>query len=188
MFFRRPGLAPWVTFTMFESHQLHVDLQPSANFNLLSNQATRGPCPEKKINKIADKESRAVGKLRLIVFLALLLASVTVCVIIYSLTRKGEMNEFEVQFRGVGERVTKTFDSIATERWGALGALRVAAMAEAIDKDSLWPFVTLSSFERRAATAKRLANTLDIVMYHIVTVENKEKWIEYADEEAPIWM
>jgi hypothetical protein len=98
------------------------------------------------------------------------------------------MNEFEVQFRGVGERVTKTFDSIATERWGALGALRVAAMAEAIDKGSPWPFVTLSSFERRAATAKRLSNSLNIVIQPIVTDESKEEWLDYVKEEAPIWM
>jgi hypothetical protein len=138
--------------------------------------------------KLGDKESRTIGRLRLAVFGALLLASIIVCVIIYSMTRKSETNEFEVQFRGAGERVTKAFDGIATDKWGALGALRVAAMSEAIDKKRPWPFVTLSSFERRAATAKRLSNSIDIALQPIVTEKNKEKWLRYVKREGPKWM
>jgi len=47
---------------------------------------------------------------------------------------------------------TETFLDIAREKMGAAGSLVVAIVAEGLAKEKEWPFVTLSSFQERAAT------------------------------------
>lgn len=52
--------------------------------------------------------------------------------------------------------------NIATEKMAAAGSLVVAIVAHGIALDDSWPFVTLSSFQERAATVKRLSGALYI--------------------------
>ena len=58
--------------------------------------------------------------------------------------------------------VSDAFLSIARDKMGAAGSLVVALVAHGIDHTRDWPFVTLSSFQQRALTAKRQAGALRI--------------------------
>ena len=52
----------------------------------------------------------------------------------------------------------ETFHNIATDNMQAAGSIVVAMVAHGKDHKTSWPFVTLSSFQQRAATVKDLVS------------------------------
>ena len=52
-----------------------------------------------------------------------------------------------------------------------------------IERNATWPFVTLSSFQRRAAIARSLSGSLYLSVNHYVTDNEREKWEKYVAED-----
>lgn len=69
---------------------------------------------------------------------------------------------------------------IATDKMGAAGSLVVAIVAHGIALGESWPFVTLSSFQERAATVKRLSGALYIGMNPVVKDADRLAWENYS--------
>jgi len=78
---------------------------------------------------------------------------------------------------------------IANEKLGAAGSLVVAIVANHMDREESWPFVTLSAFQERTKTIMKLSRVLSIGVNPLVTRENRAKWEEYSnyDSEAAFW-
>ena len=70
---------------------------------------------------------------------------------------------------------------IATEKMQAAGNLVVAMVAYSQDSDSSWPFITLSSFQERAATTKDLSGILYLGANPVVSRENRLAWENYTN-------
>jgi hypothetical protein len=74
-----------------------------------------------------------------------------------------------------------TFMDIANEKMGAAGSLVVAIVAHGLSLQNAWPFVTLSSFQERAATVMRLSGALYIGLNPVVTEANRKEWENYTN-------
>jgi len=84
---------------------------------------------EERVN-LADKETTAVFRLRLLVLLALLLAAVAVSVIVYFITSNAEMDEYKNQYAGAEKKVLESFLDIMDSKVGAVSAMGVAIIGE----------------------------------------------------------
>eukprot|EP00977_Amphora_coffeiformis_P019106 scaffold6899_cov183-Amphora_coffeaeformis.AAC.39 len=62
----------------------------------------------------------------------------------------------------------------------AAGNLIVAMIAHGVDHNRDWPFVTLSSFQERATTAKDLSGSLMMSFMPVVTHSNRLQWENYT--------
>jgi hypothetical protein len=138
--------------------------------------------------QFSSKESKVVNRLRIFVFLALFLAAMVVSVIVYIITSNSQHHEFRIQYEGMSGQLINAFNDIVTEKISVVGSLRVSLMAHALDNDQGWPFVTLSSFQQRAETVRRLSNSYYLGTYPVVEESVKSDWEKYVAMEAPAWM
>jgi hypothetical protein len=85
-----------------------------------------------KLN-LARKETAAVFRLRLLVFVVLLLAALGVSVIVYLITARAEQDEYRTQYEGIAKKVTESFLDIADSKLAAISAFGVALNAHGVD-------------------------------------------------------
>jgi hypothetical protein len=138
--------------------------------------------------ELGQQETNNVLRLRLIVFLVLLLAAVAVSVIVYFITTGAEREEADSQFAGAAEKVLEAFLDIVNSKLGAVSSVGVAAIAHGVDHTRTWPFVTLSSFQQRSATARSLSDALYVHINPIVEEEDRAAWEEFVISEDASWM
>ena len=142
---------------------------------------------------IAEKETKQVFMQKLLVLAVLLVAATAICLTVYFITTNAEEEEFEAHFEGGAEKIVSSFEAIIQEKIGAIGSLCLALTArgkitdgsavENTDGNS-WPFVTMESFQERAASARILANVLHMSLLPIVTEENREAWEAYSRQNG----
>jgi uncharacterized membrane protein len=84
-----------------------------------------------KLN-LAKEETTAVFRLRLLVFLVLLLAAVTVSVIIFQVTTSGESNAYHSQYDAASKKVLESFIDIVDTKLAAVSAMGVAIIAHGV--------------------------------------------------------
>jgi hypothetical protein len=138
--------------------------------------------------RLGQDETNAVFRLRLLVFLVMLLAAIVVSVTIYIITSGAEQDEFEAQFDGAASQVLETFDNVVQQKISAISSLAVAIIAHGVDHNRDWPFVTLSSFQQRSSTARKLADALFVTISPIVSDKNRKEWEDFVTKEDSYWM
>jgi len=138
---------------------------------------------EKKI-QLAKKESETILRLRLLVFLVLLLASTAVSLVVYFITSDALEEELESQYQAAAKKVTDAFMDIADSKMSALASLGVAVIAHGVDHKQEWPFVTLSSFQQRASTARSQSGALDIELTPLVMEDKRTDWEMFVKENT----
>jgi hypothetical protein len=143
--------------------------------------ATEMSAEEKE--ELAQKETRHVFMLRVLVVMVLLLAAVAVSLVVYFITRNAEIDEFETQYTALAETVLRAFEDIVTEKLGAISSVGVAAIAHGVDHRRDWPFVTLSFFQERSATARSLSGALSISINPMVNDAQRSEWEKFVVEE-----
>jgi hypothetical protein len=143
--------------------------------------------PNRK-ERLGQAETNAVFRLRLVVLLVLLLAATAVSVTIYIITSGAEQKEFESQFDGAASKVLETFNNVVEQKVAAISALAVAIIAHGIDHSRSWPFVTLSSFQQRSSTARKLADALFVTISPIVSDKNRKEWEDFVTLDDSYWM
>ena len=132
---------------------------------------------------LAQSETRYVLRLRILVFLALLLAALAVSLTVYFVTANSEQEQFMVGFEGNAQKLMDSFDEIVNVRIGAIANLAVTFTEFARDRNVTWPYVTMTDFHQRAGSAREISNTLFVHMYPIVTNETRAGWEEYSVRE-----
>jgi hypothetical protein len=139
---------------------------------------------------LARKETAQVFKLRMLVFLVLLLAAVAVCLIIFLTMSSSEDKEYKTQFKSAAEKIRSGFRSIVEIRMAAISSLGVAIIAHGRDHPTQkWPFVTLSSFQERATTARKQSGVLYVQINPEVQPSQRLQWeIFSAIGEDSAWM
>jgi hypothetical protein len=138
--------------------------------------------------RLGQAETKAVFRLRLVVFLVMLLAAVAVSVTIYIITSRAEAEEFESQFDGAASKIAETFQDVVHQKVAAISSLAVAIIAHGVDHSRNWPFVTLSSFQQRSSTARKLADALFVTISPIVSDGNRKEWEDFVALDDSYWM
>ena len=139
---------------------------------------------------LAKKETMAVFRLRLLVFLVLFLAAVAVSVIVYTLTANAEKDEYQNQYEGAAKKVLESFMDIVDSKLGAVTSIAIANIAHGVDHVKSWPFVTLSSFQQRASTARKQSGAMYVHINPMVTDAQKTEWEAFVSKssEDSYWM
>jgi type II secretory pathway pseudopilin PulG len=149
----------------------------------VGSKATEGSNEAEK-DQLAQKETRDVFLLRVLVVIVLLLAAVAVSVVVFFITRDAEVDEFETQYTALADTVLRAFEDIVTQKMGAISSVGVAAIAHGVDHSERWPFLTLSSFQERSATARSLSGAIFISLNPVVTDPQRKDWEKFVVEEA----
>jgi len=137
--------------------------------------------------QLAKKETEAVFKLRVVVFVVLFLASVTVSLVVYRITVQGRNSVYEAQYKAAAKKITQAFMDVADSKLGALASLGVAVIAHGVDHARHWPFVTLSSFQQRASIARSQSGALHIELCPLVEGKKRTDWEMFAKDNQQ-WM
>ena len=168
-----------------------ANVLPSDNSDVVST-LSGGKGNDENLKRIKDKlsknETRLVFRLRLLVLLVLLMAAGGVCAVVFLITRRAQVDAFEIQYDGVAGKVVDSFTAILTEM-AAISGLGVAASAYGIDSQSSWPFVTISNFQERAGNARTLSGALFVTINPLVSGEQFDPWERYVlQDSANYWM
>jgi hypothetical protein len=144
---------------------------------------------DEKVIQLANRETVIVFRLRLLVFLVLLLASIAVSAVVYTITHDAEEAEAKTQYEGAAERVIDAFIDIVDSKLATVSSLGVAAIAHSVDHDTqTWPFVTLSRFQQRAATVREESGALYVHINPMVSESDRQEWEEFVVGEDSNWM
>jgi flagellar basal body-associated protein FliL len=135
-------------------------------------------------DQLAQKETRDVFLLRVLVVIVLLLAAVAVSIVVYYITRNAEVDEFETQYSALAATVLRAFEDIVTQKMGAISSVGVAAIAYGVDDKLSWPFLALSSFQERSATARSLSGAIFISINPVVSDPQRAEWEKFVVKEA----
>ena len=149
----------------------------------VGSKATEGSSEAEK-DQLAQKETRDVFLLRVLVVIVLLLAAVAVSVVVYFITRNAEVDEFETQYTALADTVLRAFEDIITQKLGAISSVGVAAIAHGVDANQSWPFLALSSFQERSATARSLSGAIFVSLNPVVKDPQRADWEKFVVERA----
>jgi len=162
------------------------DIRESMHGSTSTQEASKEKDEQEKI-ELAKKESIAVFRLRVLVFVVLFFASIAVSIIVYFITAGALEDELETQYEGAAKKIIDTFQDIVQNKLGAVSSLGVALIAHSIDHHREWPFVSLSSFQQRAATARSQSRALYITVCPYIEESKREEWEEFVREDHG-WM
>ena len=165
-----------------ESSSLETDLQDTDRSNSADREA------EKIRANLGRRETTQVFRSRMIVFAVLFLAAAAVSVIVYFVTSNSETAEYVNQFEGSSTVVLDTFLDIVRDKLAVVSSLAVALIAQGVDSDQVWPYVTISSFQQRASTARAQSGTLYVQINPYVRLEQREDWELFAVGPDADWM
>ena len=140
--------------------------------------------------QLARKETNQVFRLRMLVFLVLLIAAVAVSLIVYKVMSSAEEDDFEQQFASAAEKIKTSFVDIVNVHMSAISSLGVAIIAHGRDHATqTWPYVTLSSFQERATTAREQSGVLYVHINPEVKPSERAQWeIFAANSSDSVWM
>jgi uncharacterized membrane protein len=138
--------------------------------------------------ELAKKETLAVFRLRFLMFIVLLMSAMMLIVIIYYITAGGEDEEYKSQYEVASKKVLKAFIDIVDSKLAAVTSLGVAATAHGVDHTRTWPFVTLSSFQQRSATARDQSGSLYVHINPMVNESDRQEWEDFVVGEDASWM
>jgi hypothetical protein len=139
-----------------------------------------------EINETYKNETSAAFRLRLLVFLATLLAAVGISLAVYFIMHDTENDEYRAQYDESAFTVINSFEDIARQELAAIGSLSVAVTLFARSHpNTIWPFVTLNDFQQRADDIRELSNSLFLSIVPVISEEERSAWEDYSVEN--IW-
>ena len=132
---------------------------------------------------LAKKETRYVLRLRILVFLALLLAALAVSLTVYFITKNAEGEQFNAAYEGSSEKLLESFEEVIDVKIGAVANFAVTFTEFARDRNLTWPFVTMGDFPQRAISTRALSKSLFLLISPTITTETRSDWNSYAIKE-----
>jgi hypothetical protein len=153
---------------------LSVDFE-SADFDEASN---RGDHPDTVV--LAQRESKAVYRLRIAVFCVLIASTVAVSVIAYSYLKRNEERNFEASYSDQANVVLNAVRIKSNRRIGTIRSFAEALTSHAASNGQIWPNVTLPDFEIQGTATTRLADIMSLILVPIVSDGRRDGWEEYS--------
>ncbi len=151
-----------------------------SNLDLTSSNSKRERAREKSSYEndqaFCPAESKAVFWLKLTVLAVLVASALSVALAVYFYTSNSETDQFEEHFQ---DSVDKVFDSYLRQIDRTLGiadSFVLGVISYATHTNQEWPFVTLPDFGKRLATIRTLARGAVVIIYPLVTLDQREQW------------
>ena len=129
---------------------------------------------------VDEKQNRVVNHVRYAVFGILLMVTMAVSLSVYFYIKKEEETAFEDHFMDQATKVAKSFTFNAEKRLEALTAFSQQITSFALHSNLTFPFVTLPDFERHATSTLKLAEIVALLVFPIVTADQRFEWTAYA--------
>jgi hypothetical protein len=142
---------------------------------------------EQERRTLARHENKAVGMLRVIVFLVLSIAAAIVAMGVYRYTANDQQSNFETDFDANAARLLESFHESVERKLEAVDALAVTVTSHAMESASTWPNVTLPDFAVRAANTRILADCVVVNFYPLVTDETRKGWEAYEIQTRHVY-
>jgi hypothetical protein len=139
-------------------------------------------------NRITKTETKQVYRQKVVVVLIMMIASISVCFLVYYITNTAEQDDFHSNFYAATEKVIVSFESLI-QKIGSISSIGVAATVYGMDQsESKWPFITLSSFSERSVTARTLSGAILVSLDSYVTEKDRKDYETYVMQSAKTWM
>ena len=138
--------------------------------------------------QFAKRETKAVLRLRLLVFDFLIVTSLAMSLIVYFWSTSAELAEYEAQYKVASGRVIDAFLDIANTKLASIAGVAVELEVHGQENGNQWPFVTLSRFQERTSTAMSQSGALYLHVNPLVTLDERKEWELYSAGEDSLWM
>lgn len=140
-------------------------------------------------NVLARHETQQVFRLRLLVILILIAAATSISVTIYYIVRGAEMDEFELQYYGAANKIVDAFQDVLVQM-SAVSGIAVSLTADTLKANATesWPFVTMSNFQERAGSARKLSGAIYVSINPIIESNQLYAWERYVQSDVNKWV
>ena len=140
-------------------------------------------------NALAKQETQQVFRLRVLVILILMAAATSISVTIYFIVQQSEIDEFELQYYAAANKIVDAFQEVLVEM-SAVSGIAVSVTADTLKANATesWPFVTMSNFQERAGSARKLSGAIYVSVNPIVESDQLSQWERYVQTDVNNWM
>jgi hypothetical protein len=161
------------------SDMISMDEQDNLKEITISNKAHESLKSELK-ETIAKRESTAVFRLRIVVGIVLIVATVGIAVGVYHYTFNIEDDEFHERFHASADKILESVGSAFDRTLSALDSFAANSALMAQDNNQTWPFVTMPHFALRAAKVLGSLKGAWFGTYVRVQEEQRSAWEQYS--------
>ena len=138
---------------------------------------------------VAKKANKAVAWQRGLVLLILAAAAVTVSIVVFSVTKDSELEEFQAEFSGKVLKIMSEFHNLSDQKFKALGSLSVTITAFVLGREGAqFPFVDLNNFQEQGETIRRLSGALYVEFMPMVQKTELSMWSEFVENTTVGWL
>ena len=139
--------------------------------------------------QLSRRDTNSVNRLRVLTIALTALVAIGISSLVFILTSGAETEVFETNYEGIAGKILDSFYSII-DRAGSISSLGIAATVHGLEhSDSPWPFMTLSAFEQRSATTRKISGSYFVSIEPLVTDNDRIKWEQYVvRNESTRWM
>jgi len=139
---------------------------------------------------LAHGETKAVGRLRFVVFAVLILSMASVSIAVFYAAKNAENVQFEQQFDEDANKVLQSLGTAFDLMMGGIDSLVVSVASTARATNQTWPYVTIPDFGSRAEKIRGLTSVVLINLYNYVpTREDRYAgWQPYSAKHGHEWV
>jgi hypothetical protein len=130
--------------------------------------------------ELASNETRAVTKLKLLVFGSLFFSMVAVVFAAYYLTSKAEHDNFELHFQDDANKLLANIGQNLQRTMEASDAFITSITSYAAHTNQTWPYVVIPDFSVRAEKIRSLCGAVYATTYHFVENEQRKDWENFT--------
>ena len=133
-----------------------------------------------RIKKLAADETRAVKRLKKLVWIVLGISMGMVGYAVYHYTSTSEYRSFEETYMANSKLVLSTLGRNLDQILQSMDAFTVSMVSYAQASNQEWPFVVIPDFAVRADKVRTLASGVFINLYPLVTDEQRLEWENFT--------
>jgi hypothetical protein len=130
--------------------------------------------------ELSSKETRAVTKLKLLVFGSLFCSMVAVALVEYFLTSQAEQDGFELLFNDYANKLLGNIGKKVEMTMEASDAFITSVTSYAAHTNQTWPYVVIPDFSVRAEKVRSLCGAVYVNTYHSVEDEQRKEWENFT--------
>jgi hypothetical protein len=135
---------------------------------------------ERHQEELASKETRAVTKLKFLVFGSLFCSMVAVALSAYFFTAQGERRNFEMQFYDDAYKILGNMGQNMQRTMEVSDAFITSITSHAARTNQTWPYVVIEDFSVTAEKIRSLCGAVYVVTYHLVENDQRKEWENFT--------
>jgi hypothetical protein len=136
---------------------------------------------QKEEEQLANKETKMVGRLKIVVLLVLMFSAIGVALSVFFYVRNSELDAFEESFNSDGVKVLSSLGANLDLTMEAMDSFAVSILSYARETNQTWPFVTIPDFAIRAGKLLTLSSAFYVNTYPLIYNQDQRKeWEQYT--------